>query len=92
MHRVKEESGHVYGRLTVGEFAGLNRHHCALWECLCSCGQRVIVLGSHLRQGVTQSCGCYHDMLCGQRIRAMNDVRWHGADPTIKERTINAHG
>lgn len=82
MHRVKEESGHVYGRLTVGDFAGLNRWHCALWECLCSCGQRVIVLGSALRAGVVNSCGCLHDQRASERIREMNQQRWHGRSAT----------
>lgn len=30
----------------------------AQWRCLCDCGKRVVVLGSYLRSGHTQSCGC----------------------------------
>lgn len=29
-----------------------------MWQCLCSCGQSVIVRGDHLQSGATQSCGC----------------------------------
>lgn len=28
------------------------------WICECSCGKRVTVMGGHLRDGHTQSCGC----------------------------------
>jgi len=31
-----------------------------LWACLCDCGGNALVYGSHLRNGRTQSCGCYH--------------------------------
>ena len=53
----KDLTGQVFGKLTV-----LAYHHTdkiAYWECECSCGKRSIVRGSSLRNGGTQSCGCY---------------------------------
>ena len=60
---VMAEHGVPESRLTVIErdYADLNnKRHCAYWVCSCSCGNpdRVIVSGSHLREGHTLSCGC----------------------------------
>lgn len=29
------------------------------WNCICDCGNKVIVSGSNLKKGNTKSCGCY---------------------------------
>ena len=52
--------GDKYGRLTV-----IKRHtpvgvKPVKWECLCECGNTVIVTTDHLKDGHTQSCGCLH--------------------------------
>jgi hypothetical protein len=50
-------TNHVYGRLTVlheAEPATYPRK----WVCQCSCGTVKTILGSSLRSGLTQSCGC----------------------------------
>ena len=52
------EIGHVYGQLTVLARAGSNSRGHALWTCICSCGQDLIVSGNSLRTGNTRSCGC----------------------------------
>ena len=49
--------GKVFGRLLVLRRIG-SRNNKAVWECLCSCGNKVEVLGKSLRLGITQSCGC----------------------------------
>ncbi len=58
--RVKDESGRVYGRLTVLK---LSRRAWgksgAWWRCRCSCGRETTVRGALLRNGQTTSCGCY---------------------------------
>jgi hypothetical protein len=53
-----DETGHVYGRLTVSE-RGPNhsRTDHAQWWCDCACGERVLVLASSLRSGNTTACG-----------------------------------
>lgn len=51
--RVKDETGNVYGKLTVLEYAG-NRK----WKCKCECGNITLVYGKDLRIGKTKSCGC----------------------------------
>lgn len=51
-------TGQRYGRLSVIEMAGHNKHRQRLWRCVCDCGNTVEVLGFLLRQEQTQSCGC----------------------------------
>lgn len=56
--RVKDLTGQRFGRLTVIDYAGSNKHQKAIWNCLCDCGHETIVTGSLLLKGETQSCGC----------------------------------
>lgn len=46
-----------FGRLVVIDEAPNYRTQ-AMWKCKCDCGNIVICRGSHLRDGVTNSCGC----------------------------------
>lgn len=49
------------GKLTVLSYAGSKfrgRSAKASWHCLCDCGARLVVVGAHLREGTTRSCGC----------------------------------
>lgn len=55
-------TGRKFGRLAVVEPAedritpsGQRKPH---WVCKCDCGSDVIVAGTHLKSGHTQSCGC----------------------------------
>ena len=61
---LKNEIGNKYGRLTVIERAE-SRSKGARWLCKCSCGNKTTVLGTNLRRGFVQSCGC----LCKDTIR-----------------------
>jgi len=51
------EIANQYGELKVTERTA-NRGENAAWLCKCSCGNTIIVVGSNLRNGRTQSCGC----------------------------------
>lgn len=50
--------GRLFGRLTVVEFAGTDRHQKRKWQCACACGKSTTVGGGELRAGKTLSCGC----------------------------------
>ena len=50
--------GETFEYLTVIDRAGSDNRGEAKWLCQCECGNTVIVLGSNLRTGHTQSCGC----------------------------------
>jgi hypothetical protein len=70
---VKNEAGHVYGRLTVERSAGSDyRCQHMHWLCRCSCGQRVRVSGVALRQGTVRSCGCFQRERLLPRFKTLN--------------------
>lgn len=52
-----EMVGEKFGRLTVREFAGIKGRK-AIWLCDCDCGKSHSAVGSNIRNGQTQSCGC----------------------------------
>jgi hypothetical protein len=60
-----------YERLTVLRLAYITRQG-ASWECLCSCGNTVVVMSSALLRGRTKSCGCL------QRERTAQANTTHG--------------
>lgn len=57
MSRAADLSGQRFGRLTALRDVG-RRGRRRLWHCRCECGSVTTVVGSDLRSGNTQSCGC----------------------------------
>lgn len=59
-NKVKYLKGKQFGRLTVLERCGSNKHKKALWKCICCCNEKNIVIttGGSLRNGSVKSCGC----------------------------------
>ena len=57
--RLINETGNRYGKLVVIERAGRNNCKKVLWKCQCECGKTKIINGNSLRNGLTESCGCY---------------------------------
>lgn len=56
---LKDETGKVYGKLTVlKRVANRPGASAARWLCQCECGNTCEVDGGHLRDGSVQSCGC----------------------------------
>ena len=51
-------TGQKFGRLTVVRKTNI-KAEAAMWECICDCGNTVIVRSDCLRSGNTKSCGCY---------------------------------
>lgn len=69
-------TGQVFGRLTVIQSEGVNKHGCYLWLCECECGNTKIVNGAELRRGHVKSCGCLSNELARERLYQ------HGASRT----------
>lgn len=74
---LKNETGHVYGRLRVIRRSTLKSkpHYGALWLCYCDpalggCGTEVVIRGDMLRKGITRSCGCLRS---DKATHAMNE-------------------
>ena len=56
----KNLMGKTFGRLTVIKDSGERaKNGNILWECVCECGKKRLVLGANLLNGQTKSCGCY---------------------------------
>ena len=72
MGRAKDLTGRRYGRLTVIERRGSDKHRKALWLCKCECGNEVVVIGSHLKSENTTSCGC----LRKERRKELSEEMW----------------
>ena len=67
--------GKKYARLMVIERSGSNAHNKALWKCRCECGSEVTVIGSHLLNGNTHSCGCYKRDITSERLSSHRKSR-----------------
>jgi hypothetical protein len=59
MGKYVDLTGQRFGRLTVIEYAGKDKHRNILWLCKCDCGTETIVFSGNLKRGNTFSCGCY---------------------------------
>lgn len=68
MAKLKDLTGQRFGRLTANKHIGFKLGH-AIWRCLCDCGNTTDVLRTGLCNGATQSCGCLHKELLGNRVR-----------------------
>lgn len=69
MSALKDIAGKQFGRLIVlrrAENHPITKR--AMWLCRCSCGREIVANGVELRNGHTQSCGCFHR----DRARAAN--------------------
>lgn len=62
MSKIIDLTGQRFGRLQVismaEDYIQSNGRHRIAWNCLCDCGNQVVVLGENLRTNHTQSCGC----------------------------------
>ena len=51
-------TGKKFGRLSPIKYMGKNKYGYPRWLCLCDCGNKKIVVGASLKNGLTRSCGC----------------------------------
>jgi hypothetical protein len=58
MSRLKDLTGLKFGDLTVVSLSEISRNKHSRWNVKCSCGVEKTVLGTHLIQNKTKSCGC----------------------------------
>lgn len=55
-------SGKKFGRLLAIRFVPPEG-----WLCKCSCGKSKVIRGSHVRYGITKSCGCLNSEVTAAR-------------------------
>jgi hypothetical protein len=69
--RARDLTGERFGRLIATAIAGTLSGK-KMWHCVCDCGIKKVVRGSHLTGGKVESCGCLRDA----RFKARNTT--HG--------------
>ena len=76
---VKDIRGQQFGRLTV---KSLNRieNRVTFWNCICSCGNEVVVRGNSLNGGYAKSCGCYQREVASRISKESHTI--HGKSKT----------
>ena len=83
-------TGDRYGRLLVLSRAE-NKGNLVAWNCLCDCGNTVIVRAGGLRTGNTKSCGCFVTDSRRERLLA-NPIGGKGMEnPYAKHNGKNEH-
>lgn len=70
--KFQDFTGKRFGRLVVTSYAGKRYGRKTSWYCLCDCGTKRTVAGSHLATGHSQSCGCLN------RDRTIEANKTHG--------------
>lgn len=60
--------GRCFGRLKVIKEHGVNKDGKTVWECECECGNRTFSIGSNLKSGKSQSCGCLKNEVVSKRM------------------------
>lgn len=82
MNKIKTSLvGKRFGKLTVIEYSGIDKHHHSQWLCRCECGNEIIATRDHLITGNTTSCGCkkhipkYKD-ITGKRFGRLTVIRF----------------
>ena len=85
-----DETGNVYGRLTVLHTNGnLTKTGRLMWVCKCSCGAEKEIEGRAMRRGRIKSCGCLKRQMIRKRYQQANSKFW-AANPldTVDEDII----
>jgi hypothetical protein len=77
--------GQVFGRLTVIERYGSNKHGKAVWLCGCLCGNTTKQLTGSLRNRHSVSCGCRRKTAHASQDRSLKDAAASIAIEKLKE-------
>lgn len=78
----------IFTRLTVkklapkSEWKGTQAH----WTCECECGNIKVVRSSHLTDGSTKSCGCYHKDNNYKGFKDLSGTFWRHIQSNCKTR------
>lgn len=81
--RLANLAGTKFGRLLVIKKSVPTIHRAGRWECLCDCGEVLVVEGQNLKSGNTKSCGCYKKEVMRKRkqpsltIKISNTLRYY---------------
>jgi len=68
----KDLTDKKFNRLKVIDISHEDNNRLYHWNCVCECGNEIIVKGSHLRSGHTKSCGCLRKEIQSERLKKSN--------------------
>lgn len=69
----------TFGLWTVQEFAFADKNGKAMWMCVCKCGNRKLVNGQNLLNGVSTNCGCQGGGFRHGQSRSAEYMAYYGA-------------
>ena len=81
-------AGKKFGRLNVLEYTGADARGNSMFLCECDCGNKKIVRGNYLRNGMTKSCGCYREDVI--KTHGLSDNPLYKVWANMNERCTNA--
>ena len=90
MSRIIDITGNRYGNLVVVKRAESSKRGVAMWECMCDCGNKTVVSGSNLRNGLVKSCGCLRK-IPKTTTHNMSHTKLYRKWAAIKRRCTNPH-
>jgi hypothetical protein len=88
MKKTKCLTGLRFGRLIVGEFSH-KRKYLQYWSCICDCGGNTIAYAGNLKNGNTQSCGCFHSERFKHVTHGQSETWAYGIWGKMKDRCLN---
>ncbi|AFV80851.1 putative HNH endonuclease [Staphylococcus phage SA5] len=65
----------------IKESSKRDKSRCKMYECLCECGEVIIVRSSTLRQGKIKSCGCESNKIHSELMRERNTTHGLSSNP-----------
>lgn len=93
MPKFLDISGNRYGRLVAISPQGKKSNGRTVWKCKCDCGNISYVDVSLLRNGHTQSCGCYKQecLVKNATTHAHRNTRLYTIWSHMKDRCLNSN-
>lgn len=73
--RYEDLTNQKFGRLTA-LYRVENRANQTTWHCICECGNEIDVYAASLKNGKTQSCGCYRKEIAQSKAIDMTGERF----------------
>lgn len=91
MGRFVDISGHRFGHLTAIERADVDCNGSIRWACMCDCGTEKVILGTTLRRGQSNSCGCLTYKMASEKTtkHGMTGTRVYNIWKGIRDRCLN---
>lgn len=93
MPKFLDISGNRYGRLVAISPHGEKSNGRTVWKCKCDCGNIAYIDVSLLRNGHTQSCGCYKQecLVKNATTHAHRNTRLYTIWSHMKDRCLNSN-